>query len=790
MKFSERWLRTFVDPPLSSAALQEALTMAGLEVEAAAPAAPPFTGVVVARIDAMHPHPGAPRLQVCTVSVGTGAPLQVVCGAPNAAAGMLAPFAAVGAQLPGGNVIDKATMRGIDSHGMLCSAKELGIDGDGSGLLALPPDAKVGADLRAALALDDTLITLKLTPNRADCLSLLGIARETSAITNTTLHLPEAAPAVVSSSSRRPVRVEDPEACPRFCSRLIEGIDARASTPAWMRERLERSGIRSISAIVDITNYVMLELGQPLHAYDDRLLQGDVVVRFARPGEKLVLLNGQTLDLERDLLLVADAEKPLGLAGIMGGEDSSINGDTTTVFLEGAFWHPAVIQGKARRLGFVSDAGYRFERGVDPTLGPVAVERATALILAICGGSAGPLEDVCAELPSRAPVVVRAARITRLLGIAIPADALAGYFKRLGFAFERVGDDFLVTPPAYRFDLSIEEDFVEEAARLHGYEAIPVRPAAHIQEMLPDPEARRSATSLKRRLAARDWQEVVTFSFVSHGMEDALFPDRTADQRPLRVLNPIASQLDVMRTTLAGGLVEVLRTNLARREDRVRIMEIGRCFERGESGERQPLRLGGLAYGDALAEQWGAPKRPVDLFDVKGDLQALLAPAHTTTEAARHPAFHPGRSAHVLVEGQPIGWLGELHPRLLKQFGLPRAPVLFELELAPLLITHVPAARPVSRLPRVRRDLAVIVDDAVPAQAVVDALTATRLGAIETVQLFDVYRGTGVPDGMKSLAILVLMQDTERTLTDTEIDGTMANLLRVVVDRFDGALRQ
>jgi len=790
MKFSERWLRAMADPPLDTAALCEKLTMAGLEVEDAVPAAPPFSGVVVARIDKVDPHPNADRLRVCVVDVGAAERLRIVCGAPNAAAGMKVPCAGVGAQLPGGLAIGRATVRGVESQGMLCSAQELGIDDDASGLLALPADAPVGASLRDALALDDTLITLKLTPNRADCLSILGIAREVAAVTGAPLTPPAVAPTPVTGALRRAVRVEDPEACPRFVSRTIEGIDPKAPTPAWMKERLERSGIRSISAVVDVTNYVMLELGQPLHAYDDRLLDGAIVVRFAQPGEKLTLLNEQVLDLEPDLLLVADERKPLGLAGIMGGEHSGISDTTTTVLLEGAFWSPAVIQGKLRRLGFTSDAGYRFERGVDFGGCGRAVERATQLILDLCGGRAGPLNDTQGGLPQRDPVRLRPARVARLLGISVPAETIATLFGRLGFAFERAGADFLVTPPSYRFDLAIEEDLVEEIARVHGYDAIPAVASAHLQTMLPERESTRPAAAIRQRLVSRDWQEAITFSFVSSAWETALFPARDARAAPIAVLNPIASHLDVMRTTLAGGLIEVLRTNLARRQDRVRVFETGRCFLRAGEDYDQPLRLGGLACGDAWPEQWGGPKRPVDLFDVKADLEAVAAPRTLTTERSDHPALHPGRAARVLVDGTPTGWLGELHPRLVKHFELPRAPVLFELDLGPLLALGLPSARPVSRLPAVRRDLAVVVDDGVPAQAILTALEAGKPAHVDAIGLFDVYRGPGIGPGKKSLAILVLMQDTERTLTDAEIDATVAGLLRIIVDRFSATLRQ
>jgi phenylalanyl-tRNA synthetase beta chain len=790
MRFSERWLRTFVDPAIDTAELCERLTMAGLEVEETSPAAPPFSGVVVARIDKVEPHPNADRLRVCTVDVGKAAPLHIVCGAPNAAVGMKVPCATVGARLPGGMEIKKAAMRGVESSGMLCSGKELGIDDDASGLLALAGDASVGADVREALALDDTLITLKLTPNRADCLSLLGVARDVAAVTGAPLTVPTVPAIAPTSAKRRRVVVKDTAACPRFASRTIDGIDPTAPTPAWMKERLERSGIRSISAVVDVTNYVMLELGQPMHAYDDRLLEGSIVVRFAHAKEHLTLLNEQTLALEPDMLLVADEHKPLGLAGIMGGEHSGINETTTTVFLEAAYWNPDVIQGKSRRLGFASDAGYRFERGVDFDGCARAIERGTQLILDICGGSAGPLDDVCGELPRRTAVRVRPKRVARLLGIDLGSDRIAALFDRLGLAYTRDAGDLLVTPPSYRFDLAIEEDFVEEVARLHGYDAIPAAPSAHVQSMLPDPEGTSTATALKRRLVAREWHEAITFSFVSSTVESSLFPDRDEKSAPIRVLNPIASHLDVMRTTLAGGLLEVLRTNLARKQDRVRVFESGRCFLRDDEGNTQPLRLGGLAHGDAEPEQWGIARRALDLFDVKADLEALVAPRRLATGRGAHPMLHPGRAATVLIDGAPIGWLGELHPRLVKHFDLPRAPVLFELELDALLQRPVPTARPMSRQPIARRDIAVVVDEGLAAGEVLAALEAERDPRVESIRLFDVYRGAGLDAGKKSLAILVLMQDTERTLTDADIDAIVARMLQRLQDRFGATLRQ
>jgi phenylalanyl-tRNA synthetase beta chain len=786
VKFSEHWLRTLADPPIGGDELADALTMAGIEVEGRAPVAPPFSGVVVGKVLAVDRHPNADRLTVCRVDIGQGAPASVVCGAPNVAPGVIIPFARVGAVLPRGLTIRQAAMRGVESQGMLCSASELGLSDDASGLLLLDPDAPIGVDLRRVLDLDDAVLEVKLTPNRADCLSILGLAREVAAITGVSLKQPPSEPAPSHGSGHRGVRIEDPLACPRFCARVIEGIDANAPTPAWMRQRIERSGIRSISAIVDVTNYVMLELGQPLHAYDDALLDGDVVVRFARLGEQLTLLNGQALDLDPDLLLVADDKKPLGLAGIMGGEHSGIGNDTTTVFLEGAFWNPAVIQGKARRLGFATDAGFRFERGVDFAIGPAAVDRATQLIIELCGGRAGALIDIRGTLPLRDPLRVRSARVTRILGVTIPPQAIGAIFARLGLVAKREGEDFIVTPPSYRFDLTIEEDFIEEVARLHGYDNIPARPAKHAQAMLPALEGVRSATALRSRLVDRDYHEVITFSFVSADTERLL----NADSSPIKVLNPIASNLDVMRTTLLGGLLEVLRTNVNRKLERVRVFESGRCFIRDGERYDQSLRIGGLAFGSVLPEHWDGGMRGVDFFDVKSDIQALAAPLPLATEAATHAALHPGRSARILISGAAAGWIGELHPRLVRAYELTKAPVVFEIDQDAITRTGLPVAHPVPRFPTVRRDLAVVVDDGIPAQSLLDALNAVRPAHVERIDVFDVYRGPGVGPGKKSLAILVLMQDTARTLTDAEIDGTVADLLRELQNRFKATLRR
>lgn len=791
MKFSEHWLRTLCDPAIDTATLTDTLTMAGLEVEDVQPAAPPFTHVVVGRITAVVPHPNADRLRVCTVDVGESQPLDIVCGAPNAMPGMTVACAREGATLPGGKVIKRATMRGVESQGMLCSAQELGLADDASGLIALDAALVPGTDLRAALALDDAMITLKITPNRADCLSLLGIARETAAMTGAQLTPPRWTNAPVTSKAAQRVVVDDGSACPRFCSRVIEGITVNAPTPSWMVARLARSGIRSISAVVDITNYVMLELGTPMHAYDARQVDGTLHVRWSRAGETLALLNESTLSLTPDLLLVCDDAKPLGLAGIMGGQYSGIAADTTTVLLEAAYWNPDAMQGRMRRLGFISDAGYRFERGVDFMALPGAIERATQLVIEICGGQAGPLGDVQASLPARPAVRVRRQRVNGILGITLDSMQIAQVFDRLGFAYTRDGDDFTVTPPSFRFDLSIEEDFIEEVARVHGYHAIPATIGRHAPRMLPAPEVLRGAAALRARLADRGWQEVVTFSFVDAALVHLLDPAAT----PLKLVNPIAAHLDVMRPSLLPGLIGVLDTALARKVPRGEIFEVGRVFAPGANGATgaadvaQPLRVGGLAFGAASPERWSNAARPVDFFDVKGALEALAAPLAVTTASAPHAALHPGRAAMVMINGRAAGFIGELHPRIVRARGWPSAPVVFELDLAALTRTPLPAASAGSRQPVVRRDIAVVIDDAVPAQSILDALDSARAPFVGTLEIFDVYRGSAVPSGMKSVAILVLMQDTARTLTDADSDSAVAKLVDVLAERFGATLR-
>jgi phenylalanyl-tRNA synthetase beta chain len=784
MKFSEHWLRTFVDPPLSTRELAHALAMGGLDVEHVEPVAPPFDRVVVGEVLAVDKHPAADRLSVCTVNVGV-APLSIVCGAPNVRPGSRVPAALAGAKLPGVE-IKVAKVRGVESHGMLCSARELGLSEDAAGLMELPGDAPIGADVRQVLDLDDHLITIKPTPNRGDCLGLAGIAREVSAITGSSFSPMEVGTVSASLDDALGIELAAPRACSRYCGRLVRGVNAGAAAPRWMVERLTRSGMRSVSAIVDITNYVMLELGQPLHAFDAARLDGGICVRFARAGEKLVLLNGENLELAADFLVIADERKALALAGIMGGAESAVTGSTVDIFLESAFFDPEVISGKSRLLGFGSDASYRFERGVDYAATRDALERATRLVLDVCGGRAGPVSEACAALPQRTPVTLRVARAERMLGIPLKAEEVAEIFRRLRFAHTLLGSDLAVTPPSFRFDITIEEDLIEEVARIHGYENIPAALPQTQAAMLPAPEKWRDASAVRQLLVARDYQEVVTFSFVERQWEE----DFCGNSQPLALANPIASHMSVMRSSLIGCLVNCVAFNVSRRQPRVRAFEVGRCFVGGgDDAEAQPMRVGGIVYGHAASEQWGVPKRNADFYDAKSDVEALLVPQAVRFEAAVHPAFHPGRSVRVMRGRQTIGWIGELHPRWQEKYELPLAPVVFELEFRRVAEGMLPSYREISRFPVVRRDLSAEFDEELAHDRILAAMRQAAPAIVSEIGLFDVFRGSGVGKGKKSLAFRVLLQDTEKTLTDAEVDSAVAGLRDVLQQEFKAKLR-
>ena len=783
MKFSENWLRTFVDPPLSTEELAHAIAMGGLDVEEVAPVAPAFNRVVVGEVLSVEKHPGADRLSVCRVNVGV-APLTIVCGAPNVRAGSRVPTALVGAKLPGMEIA-ATSVRGVESQGMLCSARELGLSADAAGLMELPANAPVGMDVRQVLDLDDSVITIKPTPNRGDCLGLAGIARDVAAITRAALAKPVIEPVVATSRDAFEVRLAASHACPLYCGRLVRGVNAGALTPPWIVERLARSDIRSISAIVDITNYVMLELGQPLHAFDARQIDGGITVRFAREGEKLTLLNGQTPELAADFLVIADERKALALAGIMGGAESAVTGSTVDIFLESAFFAPDVIAGKARRLGFGSDSSYRFERGVDFSATREALERATRLVLDICGGTPGPITEACSSLPARPAVALRLSRAERILGIAFDAGNAAEIFRRLQFSCETSGSTLVVTPPAFRFDIAIELDLIEELARIHGYENIPAAAPQAQSVMLPVTESTKTAADVRQLLAARDYQEVITFSFVDRQWE----ADFCGNAEPLALANPIASHMSVMRSSLIGSLVNCVAFNVNHKQPRVRVFEIARCFPGGDGADRQPMRVAGIAYGHAACEQWGIAGRSVDFYDVKSDVEALFGTRALDFEVAAHPAFHPGRSARVVRSGRAVGWLGELHPQWQRKYDLAVAPVVFELDLGPVLEGALPAYHAIARFPAVRRDMAAEFDENLGYDRILAGLRREAPPIVSDIALFDVFRGGTVGKGKKSLAFRVLLQDTEKTLTDAEVDSAISKLRHILQQRFDAKLR-
>ncbi|WP_286890037.1 phenylalanine--tRNA ligase subunit beta [Achromobacter sp. UBA2119] len=796
MQFPESWLRTLVNPPIATDELAHRLTMAGLEVEETEPAAPAFTGVVVAHIVEIAPHPDADKLRVCQVDDGSGERLQIVCGAPNAAAGLKVPLARVGAELPGGMKIGVAKMRGVQSSGMLCSARELGLSQDHAGLLELPADMVPGQSIREALDLDDTLFTLKLTPNRADCLSILGVAREVAALTGAPLSVPTAAAVPVTLDERLPVKIEAPDLCGRFGGRVIRGVNARAATPEWMKTRLERAGQRSLSALVDISNYVMLELGRPSHVFDLDKIRGDIAVRWAREGETLELLNGQTVTLDPKVGVVVAGEQVESLAGIMGGEATSVTLDTQNIYLEAAFWWPQAIAGRARRFKFSSEASHRFERGVDYASIPEHIEFITRLIVDICGGQVGPIDDQIVNLPQRPPVRMRLARCHRVLGVPVTREQVATIFGSLGLDYSVEGDDFIVNPPSFRFDLEIEEDLIEEVARIYGFESIPDVPPMARAKMFSQPEVRRGAHALRRLTAAQDYQEVVNYSFVEADWER----DFAGNDNPVRLVNPIASHLSVMRSSLIGGLVANIRHNANRKQSRVRLFELGRVFFRDASAEdgplqvagvRQPMKLAGAAWGPAVEEQWGVPTRQVDFFDVKMDVESLFGARgrRLRFEAAAHPALHPGRGARVMLDGKQVGWIGELHPRWAQQADLAHAPVVFELDVDALSEGELPQVRELSRQPVVVRDLALWVDEDVTVQSMLDTVAAAvkadaQLAVVQDARVFDVWRDKAQgsePVAEKSLAFRFWLQDTEVTLDEARVADCLARIKEALV---------
>jgi phenylalanyl-tRNA synthetase beta chain len=786
MRIPYSWLAEWVRVPWSARELGERLTMAGLELEALEPAAPMFTGVGVAEILSAEKHPQADKLRVCRVSTGTGEPLQIVCGAANARAGLKSALATVGAKLPGGLEIKATKLRGVESEGMLCSAKELGLADASNGILELPADAPVGKPLREYLALDDMILELNVTPNRGDAMSIIGVAREVAALAGGAQRRERRQIRGVPDtlSETRAVHLDAPAGCPKFAGRIIRGVNNTAATPIWMRERLRRAGVRSISPVVDVTNYVMLELGQPMHAYDLAKLDGEIHARLGRRGEKITLLDGNTVEVQPDVLLITDAAGPVGIAGIMGGQRTAVSSDTTDVFFEAAYFAPEAVIGRAMRWGLTTDASQRFERGVDPSQQERAVERATELLLAIAGGHAGPtvVKRLDEHVPARASVDLRRRQLARLLGVGLDEIRVRACLESLEMRVEPTEEGWRVTPPPHRFDIAIEADLIEEVARIVGYQAIPEADAQVAQRFGRLPSSRAAERDLLETLALRGYHEAITYAFVDPQLQARLFPELAG----IALANPIASDLAVMRVSLWPGLLKAALENQRRQQDRVRLFEHGACFlptepARGASGAiREADTLAAIACGHRLPEQWGLPREmrgPVDFFDVKGDIETLLAATGArgefTFEAHALSCLHPGRAARLLRKGVPVGWLGELHPSLVKALEFTYAPVLFELDIAAALTIERPAYREVSRFPQVRRDLAVVVDETVALSSLTERVTFTASSLLRDLRVFDVYRGPGVEAGRKSVALGLIFQDISRTLTEDDVAGIM-----------------
>jgi phenylalanyl-tRNA synthetase beta chain len=809
MQFPESWLREFCNPPITTEQLAETLTMAGLEVEELRPAAPPFAKVVVGEIKEAVQHPNADRLRVCQVDAGQGRLLSIVCGAPNARVGIKVPCALVGAELPPGDdgkpfLIKLGQLRGVESQGMLCSARELKLSDDHGGLLELAGDAPIGQDIREYLKLDDTLFTLKLTPNLAHALSVYGIAREVSALTGAPLKTPSFPAVAVGNADKLPVKISAPDLCGRFSGRVVRNVNTKAVTPQWMVDRLARCGQRSVTALVDISNYVMFELGRPSHIFDLDKIHGGLDVRWGKPGEQLKLLNGNTVTVDEKVGVIADDAQVESLAGIMGGDSTAVSDDTKNVYVEAAFWWPKAVAGRSRRYNFSTDAGHRFERGVDPSQTVEHIERITQLIVDICGTpetSCGPMDDQQVNVPQAQPVTLRVARAAKVIGMPLTQAQCADALKRLGLPVTLGEGTVTVAPPPYRFDLQIEEDLIEEVARMVGYNNLPTTPPLAPITARIRAEAQRSPFAVRRALAGLGYQETINFSFVEERWEREL----AGNADPIKLLNPIASQMSVMRSSLIGSLLQVLKFNLDRKAQRVRVFELGRVFLRDASvrntdttveGFHQPMRVAGVAYGSPAPLQWSRKEQGVDFFDVKGDVEALLAPLQATFAPAEHPAMHPGRCARVMLGGQAIGFVGELHPKWRQAYEFAHPPILFELELDAVLQRVVPVFKPVAKHQAVERDIAVIVAEKVTHAALMDAVhSAATGGLLRSAVLFDVYRPKpgaavgGLAEGEKSLAVRLTLNSEETTLTEEQIEAAVQAVIQQIAQRLGGRLR-
>ena len=794
MKFSEHWLREWVNPAVSSEELSEQITMAGLEVDDVEAVAGAFHGVVVGEVVECGQHPNADKLRVTKVNVGGERLLDIVCGAPNCRQGLRVAVATIGAVLPGDFKIKAAKLRGEPSEGMLCSFSELGISEDHSGIIELPHDAPIGIDIREYLGLDDNAIEISVTPNRADCLSIIGVARDVAVLNQLPLTAPEITPVAATLTDTFPIRVEAPDACPRYLGRVVKGIDVKAATPLWMREKLRRCGIRSIDAVVDVTNYVLLELGQPMHAFDLDRLDGGIVVRLAQEGETLTLLDGNEATLNADTLVIADQSKALAMGGIFGGEHSGVNGETCNVLLECAYFNPLAITGRARRHGLHTDASHRYERGVDPALQYKAMERATQLLLSICGGQAGPVVDVTSEahLPVRATITLRREKLDRLIGHVVSDDQVDDILTRLGCNVVRTDTGWTAVAPSWRFDMEIEEDLVEEVARVYGYNNIPNIPTHAPLTMTSHREADLSLKRVKTLLIDRGFQEAITYSFVDPKVQSLIHPGEEA----LILPSPISTEMSAMRLSLWSGLLGAVVYNQNRQQSRLRLFESGLRFvpdSQDKLGIRQDLMLAGVITGNRYDEHWDLARQTVDFYDLKGDLEALLSLTGKLSEIAfkaeSHPALHPGQSAAIYLAGEPVGFIGVIHPELERKLDLNGRTVVFELSWNKVADRVVPEASEISRYPSNRRDIAVVVSENVSAGEVLSECKKVGANQLVGVNLFDVYRGKGVEEGYKSLAISLVLQDTSRTLAEEEIAATVSRCVEALKQRFQASLR-
>lgn len=791
MKFSEKWLREWVNPTLDTAELAHRLTMIGHEVDAVEPHGAGLAGVVVGEVLGVKKHPDADRLSVCQVSTGSGEVLEVVCGAPNVTQGMKSPFAPAGTKLPNGVKLRRSKIRGVVSNGMLCSAVELDLGDDSDGIIELHADAEPGLSLSEYLNLPDHSFDLDLTPNRGDCFSVLGIARDVSAVTSTPLKMLQISPVTATVQDAHPVELVLPEGCPRFAARVIRNIDLSSRSPVWLIERLRRSGLREIHPVVDITNYVMLELGQPLHAYDCGLLKGPIRPRLAKQGERLTLLDEKEVELLPNTMVITDDSGPIGMAGIMGGLSTAVTTNTTDVFFEAAFWPPEFMAGRARQYGMHTDASLRFERGVDADLQARAIERATELLISISGGEAGPLVDhVSVEhLPSSAPLTLRKKRLLQILGTKIDSGRVTEILTALGF--ETVPDEagWKVEIPSYRFDIDVEDALVEEVARIYGYDQIPEATAIAETPLAQASESRLDLNLVANVLVARDYQEVITYSFID--IEDNTL--LTGESSPLVLSNPISSEMSVMRSSVWPGLLAAASTNISRQQERVRFFEIGKTFHGTLEEPHEVVRLSGLIAGDAVAEQWGAPARITDFFDIKSDVVALLGMTGCVEEfsfcATEHPALQPGQTAHVLRDSEVVGVIGKLHPLIARKYNLDKGALLFELDADKTFAASVPVARTVSKYPAIRRDIAVVVAENVITSDLLRAAEDAAPAIVKSVRIFDIYRGPGIEAGLKSIALGLILQETSRTLTDDDADTAMAAVISNLEQNFAAVLR-